>query len=181
MRVFAALPVAPEVVGELERIIHILKKEYRGLKTVRPEGLHLTLQFFGELSEAQVARLAAAMDELGAAGLPISAGLNGCGQFPPRGTPRVIWCGIGPGAAEIIAFRERFCEVTERHGFPLEPKDRRFIPHLTLARNSTERVREGFVESIPVPASVFKLERLVLYQSVLSREGASYRVLKEVP
>lgn len=180
MRVFAALPLPGPIILRLEEAARRLAAGCPGLKIVRPEGMHLTLHFFGEIAEEQAARVGAVMEDP-ALDLPaIPAALGPFGQFPPRGNPRVIWCGIRRGA-EAVADRQRtFRRLIGGAGFPPDPAERPFSPHITLARSGSERIAPGALEELPILSDEFVLDRLVLYQSILSRQGAEYRPLKTV-
>lgn len=180
MRVFAALPLPQPVLLRLEEVGQLLKSRYRDLRVVRSEGMHVTLRFFGELDEEAVRRARGAMEDPALRIAPIAAALSHYGQFPPRGNPRVIWCGFGQGAQEISAFQKVFERLLAGAGFPPDPEERGFTPHVTLARNSRERVPPGALQALPPLPEPFLLDRLVLFQSILSRSGAEYHPLHTV-
>ncbi len=179
---FAALPLPGPVLHRLEETARLLKGRQRELRTVRPEGMHITLRFFGELGEEEARRVQDALDDPALRIESIPAVLSGYGQFPPRGNPRVVWCGLGRGAAEVVAFQKTFEAILARAGFPPDAQERAFTPHITLARVPPGvQVPPGTLESLPPLAEAFPFDRLVLFQSILRREGAEYLPLKIVP
>jgi 2'-5' RNA ligase len=106
MRVFAALPLPPAALQRLEGAVAELRDRARtarsgGLRAVRPEGMHITLIFFGELEGERLEQIRSALGNPSLPGPPIAASIGGLGQFPPRGMPRVLYCPVRGGAKEI--------------------------------------------------------------------------------
>jgi len=99
---------------------------------VRPDGLHLTVQFLGQVpasSEGQVreaARLAAGRHS------PFTLTLGSIGIFVASNRPQVIWLGAGSGRGQLAVLADGLRGQLYRAGLPF---DRRlFRPHCTLAR-----------------------------------------------
>jgi 2'-5' RNA ligase len=178
MRVFAGLPLPPEIIEKLKKVGEVLKSEYRGVRTVGPEGLHITLFFFGELQETKVNELIELMDEKVLVRKRIQTTFGSIGQFPKKGNPRVIYISVVEGSEEIISFYKTYYNLIRLKGFrdPDESKD--YIPHITLARNKRERIERGFLESLPRVTDDFTIDRCVLFKSVLKSTGAEYTPLK---
>jgi 2'-5' RNA ligase len=180
VRVFTGLPLPEAALGRLAAVVAELKRRYPGLKVVGPEGLHITLIFFGELSEAQVAALDALLDGEGLKVPAIRAVLGGAGQFPPRGMPRVIFCPVLEGAAPVKKLHGALCELVREGGsLPLE-ETRELTPHVTVARNRGLPVNMAEVRALFGFEEEVLLDRLVLFQSILKPRGAEYRHLKTV-
>lgn len=181
MRVFAALPLPPRVVSELEELSEELGRRWHRLKGVRREAFHITLLFWAELQEQQVQRLVALLDEPQMSRRqPMSVSLGRLGQFPSRGNPRVIFRSVEEGSREIIAFQRLLTEKV-RHlaaDFPLE--SRPFTPHVTVARNKGEILDPGGWVSPAAPGESFRIDRCVLYRSELQPQGPLYTPLKTI-
>ena len=63
---------------------------------VRPDRMHLTLHFFGDADAAIEQRARTALAEpIDEPAFDIS--FHGLGFFPERGSPRVLWLGVGDG------------------------------------------------------------------------------------
>jgi 2'-5' RNA ligase len=109
----------------------------RGLpvKWVRPDGLHLTLKFLGDVDEAREPALRSALAQ--AAGQPgaeargVTVHIEGFGVFPDFRRPRIVWAGVAPDPA-LELLQHRVEQVFTPLGFPTEA--RAFRPHLTLGR-----------------------------------------------
>jgi 2'-5' RNA ligase len=155
----------------------------RGLpvKWVRPEGLHLTLKFLGEVEEAREGELRAALAEAaGPAGAerPVTLAIGGCGVFPDFRRPRVVWVGIAPEPA-LELLQDRVERAFVPLGFPAEA--RAFRPHLTLGRATREARPRDFNGLEATLAGIACAETVAvadldLMQSTLQSSGAVYQV-----
>jgi 2'-5' RNA ligase len=172
MRVFAALPLPREALEALAPLRTALAARWPGLRPVRTEGLHVTLHFFGEVDEAGVRRLVGLWHDPHLSGpvLPVSYG--GLGRFPERGSPRVIWIGIGGGAGAVCAYQRSLQARIAELGFPGDPKG--FSPHVTLARAGTPAPPPGLLDGFAAPRLDFCFAECVLFQSVLGPRGPTY-------
>jgi len=152
----------------------------RGLPVtwVRPEGLHLTLKFLGEVEEARDAELRAALAEAGGAGRAVTLEIGGCGVFPDFRRPRVVWVGIAPEPA-LELLQDRVERAFAPLGFPTEA--RAFRPHLTLGRATREARPRDFNGLETTLAGIAFAETVAvadldLMQSTLQSSGAVYQV-----
>jgi 2'-5' RNA ligase len=185
MRVFAALPLPDRAVEKLGELAAELKARYPDLKVVKPNGMHVTMVFFGELNQERILEVMRVMDSPELKMASIRAVMGGVGQFPPKGQPRVIYCPIQKGAPEIGylygVYRRLLSGVK---GLSLEG-ERDFTPHITLARSRGDRSGSNRI-SLSEVEELFRfehsliLDRLVLYQSILRPQGAEYKVMKTV-
>lgn len=152
------------------------------LKLVPEESLHATLKFLGETPEDLVQPLTDAIRKACAGIAPFEIAVVGAGSFPPRGAPRIVWCGLeGAAALETVAARlEDGCAAL---GF--EREDRGFRPHLTLARARTPAGSERVIAVIRDAAErrfgTVHVGELYLKRSTLTPEGARYDTVAAVP
>ena len=137
MRLFTAIELTEgarqAIAAEQKRIAEVVGRGAAGsLKWIRPEHMHLTLVFLGEIEEAKAPAIIRAMgDDIDEAG-PFAIVFGGIGMFPPRRAPRVLWLGLSRGANEAFALQRRVVERLSPTGVAIE--ERPFHPHLTLAR-----------------------------------------------
>ena len=177
MRLFVALELGQDARKLLADCQRRLAAVDRHVRWVRPEQIHLTLKFLGEVPDERVPAVARALDPLGQSG-PVTFVMDGAGWFGSARAPRVVWVGIRwPNPA--LAALQKNCETRLAElGFP--PEGRPFHPHLTLGR-----VREGRGGPEVVPAvdalqaqGVGPLEQtaaeVILFESRLHRDGAQY-------
>jgi 2'-5' RNA ligase len=159
-----------------------LMREFAGeslLRMVRPEQMHLTLVFLGEVDDVRAAAIVDAIHgDVKAAPFPIV--FAGLGVFPPHGAPRVLWLGVTTGREQAIAVQRQITDRLSRVG--IEPEQRAYHPHLTLARwrTSTPSDRRRLL-SADRGAEIARVDAMAvrLYQSRLSSSGPSYTALAQ--
>ena len=141
VRLFIAVPTPEPVRAAAAAVIHRLRGP-EGVSWVKPERLHLTLRFLGQVSAEQKEEIESAIAETANAFSRFVVQCGGAGAFPTVRRPRTIWLGFsGEGKASLVALAERLERRLEKCGFPRE--DRPFQPHLTLGRVKDPRaVRE---------------------------------------
>jgi len=147
----------------------------------RPEGIHLTLKFLGEVADAKLKQVVEALAGLGTFE-PIPVEVKGFGFFPHGGRPRVFWVGVEapPALAELA---ERVEREMEKAGFLREPRP--FTPHLTLARFAVPRPQPALEAAVASQNAVslgqFVASEFFLFESKLSPAGAQYRKVVRFP
>jgi 2'-5' RNA ligase len=157
------------------------------LRWVRPEGVHLTLKFLGNVAALRLAELQRALQ----AALPRSPELElrlGSPSFfadPRRGRVRVLWLGLEGDVRALAALAGRIDAACAGLGF--EPERRPFAPHLTLARVSEDQIllqpaAEELLRSLSLPQPPpLHVVSVSLMRSHLDRSGARYERLAALP
>ena len=185
-RLFIAVMLPPEVQERLAGLTSLLDTHRAILRAVRPEALHFTLRFLGEMSGEQGREAAAACREATDGFTPFALAIGGCGAFPNARRPRVIWLGLCDGAAPITALQRRVEDALLRRGVVTGREQ--FTPHLTLARvrpdtKPAERAALGAALAA-LPAAVqarCDATAVSLVQSHLGPGGSRYTVLGAWP
>jgi 2'-5' RNA ligase len=181
MRAFVAIDLPDAIHAALGRQQQEFRSACRDARWTRPEGIHLTLKFLGEISDAQVEKVAAALSDLGKFE-PFPIEVKGFGFFPNGHRPRIFWVGVEapPSLAELAA---RVEASMEKLGFPRE--QRGFSPHLTLARFPVPRPQPALEALLARQADLelgrFEASEFFLFESKLSPQGAQYRKLARFP
>src|ERR1700756_3628335 len=103
-RMFISLPVPDTVKEELRRLQHELRAHLPddAVRWTRPEQVHLTLKFLGNVPVEQVEELAGAMRAVCGEFSPIAMRAEKLGFFPPRGVPRVLWVSVRDEREELL-------------------------------------------------------------------------------
>ena len=166
-RLFLALTPPPSVRDALAAVAQPLP----GVNWTRPEQLHVTLRFLGDVpaaqSEAMIARLAAVKVA------PFVLPLEGVGAFPPNRPPRTVWMGVGSGHPRLFQLRQRLDDTLLACGLQLDV--RTFHPHVTLAR-CTEDAAPAIAHWLHAQrgrtAPPFLVDAFELYASELQPAGA---------
>jgi 2'-5' RNA ligase len=135
MRLFIAIELDDDarhaIASEQSQLQAALGDGRSALKWIRPEHMHLTLAFLGDVDDGLVQSVVDAI------GQPLQADrfaivFGGLGVFPSRGAPRVVWLGVTTGVSEVHGVQREVAARVTRLGIVLER--RAFHPHLTLAR-----------------------------------------------
>lgn len=188
MRVFVAIDIGDAVRREVTRVITTLSAKLEAVKKppkvawVKPQALHVTIKFLGEVEEPGVERLKTLL-AAPIAMAPFTIDWRGIGTFPSPRHPRALWIGVANGAAPLAALE---AEVSRRiagdKAFELE--DRAFTPHLTLGR--VKMAGEGvdwpkLLQAVEVKQVSSFVDRVTLYRSQLSQFGPNYTGLVSAP
>jgi 2'-5' RNA ligase len=135
------------------------------------EQLHLTLRFIGEVDGREANAIDDALSALTAPKFTLA--LKGVGEFG-GGKPRALWAGVAPSQA-LLHLQRKVETALQRIG--LEAEQRKFTPHVTLARlKATARghVMEFLVDHALYASVPFAVEEFILYSSETSPKGSLY-------
>jgi len=180
-RLFIALPLNAPAIAELNALVHMCKRLARSTKWVRPEQMHVTLKFLGDVEEEREEDIVTAL-ETAAAMAPFTFNLAGVGAFPNPRRPRVIWTGIDRGRDEVTTLAERVDAELAAKKFAREARP--FSPHVTIGRvrepaNFDELWRA--VEATPFTGTAVDAREVRLVHSTLTPKGPIYNDLATIP
>lgn len=150
-----------------------------GARWVEPEQLHLTLRFIGDVDGSMLRPVQEALAEVTTEAFSLQ--LEGIGFFPPRGNPRVVWVGIRKNE-ELLRLHNRIESVLVREG--LEPEERKYAPHITLARlknTPASRIGAYLAQHGLFRTEEFPVNEFLLYSSVLNSRGARHYIEEGYP
>ncbi len=172
IRLFAAIAL-PEHIAE--RLLALMKG-VPGASWRPRENLHLTLRFFGEVTEPVADDIDAALSDVAEHNTPFELSLKAAGAFGGA-DPHSLWVGVA--ASEELKKLAADCERAARRA-GLKPENRKFVPHVTLAYLGgapLERVHafESRLGLFQTPA--FPVRSFGLYSSQVRRSAPSlYRL-----
>ncbi|MGA2766095.1 MAG: RNA 2',3'-cyclic phosphodiesterase [Spirochaetia bacterium] len=178
MRVFAALPLPRAAVDSISALIAPVRRENPRLRWVSESAYHLTMHFFGELDDGAVGALARVFQEPRLSRPPLPTRLGPLGQFPPNGSPRVLWIALADDAGDLRSYWELFMSFLSPLGW--KPDRRGFTPHVTLARNNGSQMTPGWNAAVQPSDFGFSISECVLFQSILGRGGSQYVPLQRI-
>ncbi len=128
MRLFVAVIPPRPVVLELRAALTTLPHDNPRLRWCRPETWHVTLAFFGEVSEDSLDDLKERLGRAAARNTPMELALAGGGHFGGR----TLWTGVQGERDRLGRLAESVNSVARRCHIKVD--ERPFRPHLTLAR-----------------------------------------------
>ncbi|OHD66046.1 MAG: 2'-5' RNA ligase [Spirochaetes bacterium RBG_13_51_14] len=182
-RLFIALPAAG--IENCIRPVHEYLAAFpQALKSVSPDNYHITLKFFGETAPDTLDLLMHDFEKLAVDASPLPFTLRGLGAFPNIRRANVLWCNLDIDLDVLRKIQEIIESMSEKHGF--EREKRAIKPHLTLAR-----LRRGVIMPMKIAEYIAangdtrygesRFDRIVLYRSILRRDGPVYTALAEKP
>ena len=141
----------------------------------RPENIHLTVKFFGNVDQAKVPAISAAAVRVVKDFSPVQIEVGKTGVFPRPSRPQVLWIGIEDASGGLAKLQKQLEDEFAREGFAKE--DRAFRPHLTIARirkpHDAARLAQTHLE-MNFNTVELTLTELVLFRSELSSKGSKY-------
>lgn len=182
VRAFIAIALPQMLVEQLKRLQQQLGADVGGdtVHWTKPDQLHLTLKFFGNVRGDGVSDLKSALTRACAGQETFQLTLEGLGCFPNARIPRVVWVGIN---GELEPLRKLHMEIDRQtQGFGDHTEQRGFQPHLTIGRvkvqgKDARRVGEAVERAAVSRPGAWMVREVELIQSKLAREGATYSTL----
>lgn len=172
-RLFVGLEPPPDARAAL----FALSGGLRGARRVEPANLHLTLRFAGELDYRLANDLALELGGLRAAGFELR--LAGANTFGSGRRPRMLWAGVAP-SPPLRALKRAVDAAAARAG--LGPDERKFTPHVTLARGVAPGAAERRAAEIAAAvAGAFPVREAVLFESLPGVDGRLYEAAARYP
>jgi 2'-5' RNA ligase len=176
MRLFVAIELPEDLKAAIARVQEQLKSSGPAANWTRPEGIHLTLKFLGEVEETKAAGIIEALQGACRGTQPLRLEIAGAGAFPNVRAPRVLWVGARGDTEQLATLQAAVEDSMEKLGFAREA--RKFSPHLTLARIKFPKPRDNWASAIDgiktVSLGSFTADHVSLMKSELRRDGAVY-------
>jgi len=181
IRAFIAIDLDPQVIDTICHTIDGLRPRIPAIRWVSKANLHLTVKFLGNVEEAQIEPIGAA---LAAAFRPFprfAINAKGLGVFSDLRRPRILWVGL---TGNELA---RLATTVESALLPLgfAPEKRSFTPHLTIGRwRQFDRPPLTLEQELEhwqhYEFGRSTVDQVILFRSVLKPEGAVYTRLQTV-
>ena len=177
IRCFVAVDLPEEIREKVGRLQSMIATE--GLRQVRPELVHVTIKFLGDVPEGKIKNMKEALTEVKAA--PFTARLVGMGAFPGRSV-RVVWLGLEGDFSSLYSKVEA---ATNPLGYP--PEERGFTPHVTIGRvgrpnaGTSRELLAKIGSQSTVDLGSFMVTEFYLKKSTLTPGGPIYEDLARFP
>ncbi|MHC5082794.1 MAG: RNA 2',3'-cyclic phosphodiesterase [Planctomycetota bacterium] len=180
MRLFVAIDIARQVQERIGKLQQRLKRDLnlsgRDVKWVRPEQIHLTLKFLGQVEDNFVTQVCDVVKRTASECDEFDFQVKGTGVF---GRPaRVVWAGIEK-CKPLQQLQATMEKEFESLGFLAE--DRAFEGHLTLCRvkktPAGRKLAEAMIEYADESFGSVCADSIVVYQSKLTSAGPEYSVV----
>ncbi len=179
MRTFIAIEIPDETRKEMTEAQQRLKGSGVEASWPRPEGIHLTLKFLGEVPETRITEIMDGIRHSVQGIAPFRLDVGGIGTFPGPKNARVVWIGLSGDTETLKRLQAAVEDSMARLG--LERDDRPFTPHLTIGRIKYIRSRDRWLKTLEetrdIKLSGFDVTSISLMKSELKSSGAVYTEL----
>ena len=181
LRTFIAAEISPEMRTSALRLIDRLRIAPVKVTWTRPDNLHYTIKFLGDVLAEKTADVCRAVQAAVGPFTPFEIVAAGAGAFPSPSHPRTIWLGMGEGAEPLELVFQAVERVLEPLGYPRE--HRKFTAHITLGRvrggspSGMQEMAELLKKHADFDAGAMTLDELTVFSSTLGRDGPKYDVL----
>jgi len=178
MRIFIAVDLPKEVKNylyDLQKELQVEKK-YNKINWIAKKNLHLTLRFLGDITKEELSKVEEELERIRLN--KFEAILKGTGIFPNEIIPRIVWVGLEPKEG-IQKLQHKVDELTLGIG----KAEQEFSAHITLGRIKKLEKKKELLEKIKelkIKELKWKIEKITIFESVLSKEGPKYKIIKEI-
>lgn len=182
MRSFIAIELPDTVRSALLLLQQELKTFGADVRWVRPEGVHLTLKFLGDIGDRAVEGIVERLKGTCKKFQTFHCEVKGVGVFPGVRAPRVLWGGIADHDA-LTSIQQEIEDGMSLLGF--EREERKFTPHLTLGRFRSSKGKMVLMEKLEtykeVRLGIIDVNHISLMRSDLGPTGAKYTRITVLP
>ena len=182
MRCFIAIDIGEEIRAALKDLQQDMAADAdvrkSDVKWVRPESMHLTLKFLGEIRDKEIVDVCNIVKAVADRHSPFDFAVREVGYFGGH-SARVLWVGAGLDCPELLQLQQDLEEDLASAGWPKE--GRKFSGHLTLCRvrNSKAGVELAKLteQYKDFDLGTVRCDAVSVYQSQLRPEGPLYTSL----
>jgi len=186
----------PEILEHVEKV----QKDFAdfNIRWVKPDQLHVTLAFLGEIDEEKIQKVLEVARETATNCFPSTLALHSLGVFPEAGHPRVLWMGFNHQdrgkrlAAIAFSLQQKLILAGFAQKDRLVPSEKlsttgewvEFEAHLTLGRFKKTKGGEALQKLLDKYQNTtfgeMQLEAIYVMESELTSEGPIYKVIERV-
>lgn len=181
LRAFIAIEIPGNILSEIRNLQEDLKDYGFNIRWVRPESIHLTLKFLGDVEAVRINDIAGVVSKTAKGYTPISLKAKDVGVFPGVKRPQVLWVGLAGELEPLLGLQKTLDENLETIGFPKEKRP--FKGHLTMGRMKgkidVNRFGDVLVRFRNFESETFTADRIIVYKSELKPSGADYTKLAD--
>jgi len=186
IRCFIAIPVDAGVLGIVRQLQSSLDDRLSSeiVQWTRPEQIHLTLKFFGNIPVSSVEDLSTALPQACQGVGPFNLRLANLGCFPNSRSPRILWIGLAGNLGALMELQS--CVAQQMKAFSAHEDNHPFHPHLSIGRvKRAHQEMAGVIGKViaeagnPEPAE-WTVGQVELIRSVLGSHGSTYSNLAVV-
>jgi 2'-5' RNA ligase len=176
IRTFIAVEIPEYIISSIRGLQQGLKDYGIDMGWIRPENIHITLKFLGNVEAADINKIYGAIYNTTDGVASISLKAKGVGVFPGIIRPRVLWVGLTGQLEFLMRLQQTLDENLKAIGFPKEKRP--FKGHLTIGRIKAKINNKIFVDALRAfshfESETFIADKIILFKSELKPQGAVY-------
>ncbi len=181
IRLFAAVSLGPELQQKFDSLLGQAASIPSDIRWVKPDNLHLTLKFFGEMNDEKLPLVIDLLAKVAARHSPFSLAAEGLDAFPNPRQPKALFVPLSSGTDALSALALDIEQTSKV--FVLKPGEEKFKAHITLGRVKSEKGLVPVLEKLNFlcaqPLGEMAVDSFYLYESHLTSEGSVYTRLRE--
>jgi 2'-5' RNA ligase len=173
VRAFLAIPLPRQLRESIRSLQSDLQVRIPGARWTRPDNLHLTLHFFGEIEQETLEKFKVSVLSVRLCQRPFQVEVRGLGAFPNPHRPRVIWLGLEP--RDQLRQLHRVSQNCLLQA-DLTTESRLYSPHLTIGRLRQQKpdLTDLFGSTEQNTIGLLRVDKLILFESRLHPDGAQH-------
>lgn len=173
-RCFLAIPI--DEIDTME-VYKELNKLGTKMTLVKPHQYHITVHFFGDITNNQIINIQNAINLVEFREFEIT--FKGLNYFPTKGKPRIIYIDTQKGRDELISLANTIQGILVENEFKLDRK--KFKPHVTLSRirdsYNIDKLKNLIMQYKNTEFPPQTVSSVKLYKSTLKHTGPEYDIL----
>ena len=183
IRTFVAVPTSSTLQKRAAYLIDRLRCSDANVNWMKPDNLHLTIKFIGDVPNTEVSQVCQAVGTAVGSHGPFAVSYEGMGAFPNCERPKVIWLGVTQGSERLMQLHasvdNSLCDLG------ILPERRPYQPHLTVGRLRrpvpSPQLGELMAQYEEFSAGTVVVKELLVMASFLGRGGPTYDVMARFP
>lgn len=174
-RTFIAFELPAVVKQQACQVVERLSFLDDHVRWAKPDGLHLTLKFLGDVSPDLMPKIIRIVQNVAKETSPLTLCVSDLGGFANLKQARVIWLGVKGDVVGLRNFQHTI--ETELTPFGFVPERRKYFPHITLGRVRRNALAVEADRVGPISPIRFRADRVTVLRSELGPDGAVYHPL----
>ncbi len=182
MRTFVGVEITEEIKNRIIDINQRLKKIDSSVKWVKPENVHITLYFFGNIKPQDQHEVEQILQSSVKDIKPFSVHVQGLGGFPTVDRLRVLWVGVKNDTEELERIYQAIRKEVNNRNIGENRERREYTPHITVGRLKVRPSQKLIHEVKNLNDQLFgsfSIREVVLFKSTLTSSGSIYEVLNK--
>jgi 2'-5' RNA ligase len=180
LRTFIAVDPGKAIRSRCVALQETLARSAERVRWEKPENIHVTLLFLGDVDERDLLPVCQAVSGVCATQYAFPVSVESVGCFPNLQRPRTIWAGIAAGSVELITLHDALEKPLMELGY-YRREERQFKPHLTIGRvkgdGMSYRLTMELTKQLQWRGGESMIDEVQVMSSQLTPDGPIYSVV----